>query len=101
MADPDDVRNDQLQTSLLNDDSGSAENGVSVETSKIELKALLKLSAPLMVQLSSQYAIIIVNQYFIGHLGPAPLAAAAIGNTVSVPFRPVRNRRLRNFADKN
>ena len=36
-----------------------------------------------MVQLASQYAIILINQYFIGHLGPGELAAAAIGNTVS------------------
>ena len=72
-----------LEESLLGDESSGVGGEVSTETTKLELKALLKLSAPLMVQLSSQYAIIIVNQYFIGHLGPAPLAAAAIGNTVS------------------
>ena len=73
-----------LQESLLGEnDRPHGEDKVSPETTKIELKALLKLSAPLMVQLASQYAIILINQYFIGHLGPAELAAAAIGNTVS------------------
>ena len=77
-----------LQESLLGDDRADTGDEVSAKTTKVELKALLKLSAPLMVQLSSQYAIIIVNQYFIGHLGPAPLAAAAIGNTVSLTLLP-------------
>ena len=51
---------------------------------KLELRGLLLLSAPVMVQLSGQYAVTVVNQYFIGHRGAGPLAAAAIGNTVSV-----------------
>lgn len=50
---------------------------------KLELRGLLSLSAPVMVQLSAQYAVTVVNQYFIGHQGASPLAAAAIGNTVS------------------
>ena len=50
---------------------------------KLELRGLLLLSAPVMVQLSAQYAVTVVNQYFIGHQGAGPLAAAAIGNTVS------------------
>ncbi|DBB14879.1 TPA: hypothetical protein ACH3X3_004480 [Trebouxia sp. C0006] len=81
MAHHADAADETLQESLLGDDRADTGDEVSAETTKVELKALLKLSAPLMVQLSSQYAIIIVNQYFIGHLGPAPLAAAAIGNT--------------------
>ena len=51
---------------------------------KIELRGLLLLSAPVMVQLSAQYAVTVVNQYFIGHQGAGPLAAAAIGNTVNL-----------------
>lgn len=54
---------------------------------KNELRGLLSLSAPVMVQLSAQYAVTVVNQYFIGHQGAGPLAAAAIGNTVSVDPR--------------
>lgn len=49
---------------------------------RLELRGLLSLSAPVMVQLSAQYAVTVVNQYFIGHQGASPLAAAAIGNTV-------------------
>lgn len=56
---------------------------------KLELRGLLLLSAPVMVQLSAQYAVTVVNQYFIGHQGAGPLAAAAIGNTVSVNMRIV------------
>ena len=56
---------------------------------KLELRGLLLLSAPVMVQLSAQYAVTVVNQYFIGHQGAGPLAAAAIGNTVSVARRTV------------
>ncbi|DBB01927.1 TPA: hypothetical protein ACH3X1_000519 [Trebouxia sp. C0004] len=81
MAHHADAADETFQESLLGDDRADTCDEVSAETTTVELKALLKLSAPLMVQLSSQYAIIIVNQYFIGHLGPAPLAAAAIGNT--------------------
>ena len=73
-----------LQENLLgSQDAPHGEDKASAEHTKIELKALLRLSAPLMVQLASQYAIILINQYFIGHLGPAQLAAAAIGNTVN------------------
>lgn len=59
---------------------------------KLELRGLLLLSAPVMVQLSAQYAVTVVNQYFIGHQGAGPLAAAAIGNTVSVGQRAHRGR---------
>ncbi len=88
MAHHADAADETLQENLLGDDRAGTGDEVSAETTKLELKALLKMSAPLMVQLSSQYAIIIVNQYFIGHLGPAPLAAAAIGNTVSRSLLP-------------
>lgn len=94
MAEPGDSLDNPLDEGLLDDACIPSESAVSNETTKLELKALLKLSAPLMVQLSSQYAIIIINQYFIGHLGPAPLAAAAIGNTVSMLGRPSIGSRL-------
>ena len=54
-------------------------------TVKLELRGLSLLSAPVMVQVSAQYAVTVVNQYFTGHQGAGPLAAAAIGNTVSGP----------------
>ena len=66
------------------DDDPTAGNGTPANL-KLELCGLLSLSAPVMVQLSAQYAVTVVNQYFIGHQGAGPLAAAAIGNTVSVP----------------
>ena len=47
-----------------------------------EVKTLLALSAPVTVQLSSQYAIHVISQSFIGHRGATSLAAAAIGHTV-------------------
>jgi len=69
------------------DDDPPAGNGTPANL-KLELCGLLSLSAPVMVQLSAQYAVTVVNQYFIGHQGAGPLAAAAIGNTVSVCARP-------------
>ncbi len=75
-----------LQVPMLNtnanDEDTTAAGGTSANL-KLELRGLLSLSAPVMVQLSAQYAVTVVNQYFIGHQGAGPLAAAAIGNTVS------------------
>lgn len=73
---------DPLEESLLDPPSDALENETAPANVKLELKALSLLSAPVIVQLGALYAIIVVNQYFIGHLGAAPLAAAAIGNTV-------------------
>ncbi|DBA92170.1 hypothetical protein WJX77_011744 [Trebouxia sp. C0004] len=70
-----------LHDRLLQDDLPLADEGVAPANVKLELKALSLLSAPVIVQLTALYAISTVNQYFIGHLGAAPLAAAAIGNT--------------------
>lgn len=71
------------------DDDPTATNGKPADL-RLELCGLLSLSAPVMVQLSAQYAVTVVNQYFIGHQGAGPLAAAAIGNTVSArPGQPV------------
>lgn len=71
-----------LDESLLDPSNDSADHGAAPADVKLELKALSRLSAPVIVQLGALYAIIVVNQYYIGHLGAAPLAAAAIGNTV-------------------
>ena len=79
MADAD--ANSLVET-LLNVDNPPEEDSMASANVKLELKALSLLSAPVIVQLGALYAIIVVNQYFIGHLGAAPLAAAAIGNTV-------------------
>ena len=73
---------DPLEESLLDPPSDALENETAPANVKLELKALSLLSAPVIVQLGALYAIIVVNQYFIGHLGASPLAAAAIGNTV-------------------
>ena len=73
---------DPLEESLLDPPSDALDDGAAPANVKLELKALSLLSAPVIVQLGALYAIIVVNQYFIGHLGAAPLAAAAIGNTV-------------------
>lgn len=51
-------------------------------TTKGEVKALLALSAPVTLQLSSQYAIHVISESFIGHQGATSLTAAAIGHTV-------------------
>ena len=61
----------------------AADSAVAPADFKLELRSLLRLSAPVMVQLSAQYGVTVVNQYYIGHQGAGPLAAAAIGNTVS------------------
>ena len=71
-----------LQDHNALDNDTTAANGTPANL-KLELCGLLSLSAPVMVQLSAQYAVTVVNQYFIGHQGAGPLAAAAIGNTVS------------------
>lgn len=69
-----------LLASTCPDDAAATKETANI---KLELRGLLLLSAPVMVQLSAQYAVTVVNQYFIGHQGAGPLAAAAIGNTVS------------------
>lgn len=74
-----------LDTSGFDDDTGTtAADGAAPANLKLELRGLLMLSAPVMVQLSAQYAVTVINQYFIGHQGAGPLAAAAIGNTVGL-----------------
>ncbi len=75
-----------LDTDAIDDDPTAADG--TPANLRLELCGLLSLSAPVMVQLSAQYAVTVVNQYFIGHQGAGPLAAAAIGNTVSVCARP-------------
>lgn len=77
-----DTETNSLEDSLLDPSITVADHGAAPANVKLELKALSRLSAPVIVQLGALYAIIVVNQYFIGHLGAAPLAAAAIGNTV-------------------
>ena len=72
-----------LHDRLLQNDRPLVDEAVAPANVKLELKALSLLSAPVIVQLTALYAISTVNQYFIGHLGAASLAAAAIGNTVS------------------
>ncbi len=83
MQAPDETADESLQEGLLDEDRRLADEGVASANVKLELKALSLLSAPVIVQLTALYAISTVNQYFIGHQGAAPLAAAAIGNTVS------------------
>lgn len=73
-----------LRERLLDDDPAACDEASTPATFTHELKGLLALSAPVMVQLSAQYAVTVTNQYFIGHQGASPLAAAAIGNTVRV-----------------
>ena len=75
-----------LAEGLLDPPNNSADDVAAPANVKLELKALSRLSAPVIVQLGALYAIIVVNQYFIGHLGAAPLAAAAIGNTVCARY---------------
>ena len=71
-----------LRERLLDEDPAVRDEASSPATFTHELRGLLALSAPVMVQLSAQYAVTVTNQYFIGHQGASPLAAAAIGNTV-------------------
>lgn len=96
----------ELRESLLQDITlaeSPADDRASTASVGVELKSLARLSAPVIVQLTAQYAISVVNQLFIGHLGARPLAAAAIGNTVSVcspawdrlSFRPTLQITLR------
>lgn len=77
-----------LLESNVNNDNSALRDGTAPANVKLELRGLLLLSAPVMVQLSAQYAVTVVNQYFIGHQGAGPLAAAAIGNTVSLNSLP-------------
>lgn len=46
----------------------------------LELKALLSLSGPAIIQLAGQQGLVVTNQIIIGHIGAVELAAAAIGN---------------------
>ena len=71
-----------LRERLVEQDPALPDEGTAPASLKHELRGLLTLSAPVMVQLSAQYAVTVINQYFIGHQGAGPLAAAAIGNTV-------------------
>lgn len=71
-----------LLTTDYADGAPAEEEHAAPANVKLELRGLLSLSAPVMVQLSAQYGVTVVNQYFIGHQGASPLAAAAIGNTV-------------------
>jgi hypothetical protein len=50
-----------------------------------ELKALVSLCGPAVVQLCAQQAAIVSNQMFAGSLGKHELAAASLGFTVSAP----------------
>ena len=89
-----------LRERLLDEDPAIRDDKGSPATFQHELRGLLALSAPVMVQLSAQYAVTVTNQYFIGHQGASPLAAAAIGNTVralhclSQARRPVHDLEL-------
>ena len=47
-----------------------------------ELKALSTLASPICVQQTAQQTFVIASQVFFGSLGPAELAAAAVGLTV-------------------
>lgn len=85
IMDEDSSRYDEaLRQQLLQDVDLPEDEIAPVAQLGVELKSLARLSAPVIVQLTAQYAISVVNQYFIGHLGATPLAAAAIGNTVRV-----------------
>lgn len=76
-----------LRERLLDADPAVRDDADSPATVQHELRGLLALSAPVMMQLSAQYAVTVTNQYFIGHQGASPLAAAAIGNTVRALHR--------------
>lgn len=89
------LRETLLQDIAFIDADPPADDCASTASVGVELKSLARLSAPVIVQLTAQYAISVVNQVFIGHLGARPLAAAAIGNTVrhhavSYRFKSVR-----------
>ena len=51
-----------------------------------EAYELLRLAAPAVVQLCTMQALVVTNQILVGHLGATPLAAAALGITVSPPL---------------
>lgn len=76
------LRENLLQDVTLSEPATPHQDDGSTAKIGTELKSLARLSAPVIVQLTAQYAISVVNQLFIGHLGARPLAAAAIGNTV-------------------
>ena len=76
------LRESLLQDVTLSEPPTPHQDDTSTAKIGTELKSLARLSAPVIVQLTAQYAISVVNQLFIGHLGARPLAAAAIGNTV-------------------
>lgn len=71
-----------LRERLLDADPAERDDASPPAQFAHELRGLLALSAPVMVQLSAQYAVTLTNQYYIGHQGASPLAAAAIGDTV-------------------
>ncbi|MEW5307132.1 MAG: hypothetical protein WDW36_009547 [Sanguina aurantia] len=48
---------------------------------RVELRAVLALALPVVLQCASQQAMLITDQMFLGRLGTAQMAAAAIGNT--------------------
>lgn len=48
-----------------------------------ELKMIMKLAVPTIVQSAAQQAMLVTDQLFVGHLGTNSLAAAALGNTYS------------------
>ncbi|MEW5310402.1 MAG: hypothetical protein WDW38_002203 [Sanguina aurantia] len=48
---------------------------------RVELRAVLALAFPVILQTASQQAMLITDQMFLGRLGTAQMAAAAIGNT--------------------
>lgn len=73
--------NSDLQQALLTPAPNVVTHSLQINV-RDEVKALLTLSAPVTVQLSSQYAIHVISQSFVGHQGPASLTAAAIGHTV-------------------
>lgn len=81
-----------LRERLLDQDPAVPDEAAAPASLRHELRGLLTLSAPVMVQLSAQYAVTVINQYFIGHQGAGPLAAAAIGNTVCQLVNLVRLR---------
>ncbi len=65
---------------LPESEKGKAAVGVGRET-----LALLQLAAPAVLQLCTMQALVVTNQVVVGHLGATPLAAAALGITVSTP----------------
>jgi len=48
---------------------------------RAELWTVVKIAAPTILQTSTQQAMLMTDQIFLGHLGTIELAAAALGNT--------------------